>query len=595
MTFPNLEALFTVPHVDRYGGFDISPDGECVAFSWNVTGRWEIYEAPLRRDGKPRQVTDGPGGKSAPRYAPDGARLVYALDLDGSESYDACVLNRGTRRVVNVTQELECALQPNVSWSPDGEQLAVISQQSGGFNTYVIPSEGGLERLVLDLPHPDWDVRWSPDDRHLAVCTETTAQDYGIFVVPVAGGDPVQVATAEGPLNAQGPAWAPDGSRLAFASDVHGTYDIGIYDLGRQQVSWRTRGEGDDLSPQWDPRGDRLTFVRRDRTVTSLCISQNGGVRTFRVGPGIHHLPRFTPDGAHAVFVFDSPAHPPDLWELSLRDGMARPLTQSLPEELSGTGFTMPSEVSYPGMDGEEVPGLLYRPAGARQPAPALIVVHGGPNWLAQMTWAPEIQAFVSRGWVVLAPNYRGSIGYGRAWQLASRFDLGGVDTRDVAAGVDYLVLEGLADPDRIAVTGRSHGGYLTMTCLTQYPDRWAAGSAVVPFLNWFTSHENARRDLQHWDIENMGDPDENRELWYERSPFFFLDQVEAPVQLICGGNDPRCPASESVEAQDALKALGKPVELHLYPDEGHQFLKRENQLDAEKRRVEFLARSLEG
>jgi dipeptidyl aminopeptidase/acylaminoacyl peptidase len=131
------------------------------------------------------------------------------------------------------------------------------------------------------------------------------------------------------------------------------------------------------------------------------------------------------------------------------------------------------------------------------------------------------IQHMVSRGWVVLAPNYRGSTGYGRDWQLANRFDLGGGETKDVVAGADYLVREGIADPERIAVTGRSHGGYLTMTCLTHYPDRWAGGSAVVPFLNWFTGHANSREDLQHWDLENFGDPEKDYDLWYERSSFW--------------------------------------------------------------------------
>ena len=180
----------------------------------------------------------------------------------------------------------------------------------------------------------------------------------------------------------------------------------------------------------------------------------------------------------------------------------------------------------------------------------------------------------VSRGWAVLAPNYRGSTGYGREWQLASRFDLGGCDTEDVVAGADYLVREGLADPARIAVTGRSWGGYLTMTALTGYPDRWAGGSAVVPFLNWFTAHANSREDLQHWDEENFGHPERDRELYYERSPFFFLERIAAPVQMICGAHDVRCPASESVQARDRLLALGKTCELVLYADEGHSFLK---------------------
>ena len=132
------------------------------------------------------------------------------------------------------------------------------------------------------------------------------------------------------------------------------------------------------------------------------------------------------------------------------------------------------------------------------------------------------------------------------------------------------------------------------MTCLTQYPQQWVGGSAVVPFLNWFTSHANSRLDLQVWDIENMGDPQKNYQLWYNRSPFFFLERIKAPVQMICGANDPRCPASESLAARDVLISLGKQVELILYPDEGHEFLKTENIIDHELRRVAFLAGLLE-
>jgi dipeptidyl aminopeptidase/acylaminoacyl peptidase len=197
-----------------------------------------------------------------------------------------------------------------------------------------------------------------------------------------------------------------------------------------------------------------------------------------------------------------------------------------------------------------------------------------------------------SRGWTVLEPNYRGSTGYGRSWQIASRFDMGGVDTRDCAAGAEYLKRENLAD--RIVVTGRSHGGYLTMTCLTQFPGLWCGGSAVVPFLNWFKSHQESREDLQHWNLENMGDPNENSDKWYNASPYFFLDRVSAPVQLICGAHDPRCPAVESSDARDKLVELGKEVQLLLYEDEGHSFLKMKNVIDAETKRVVFLAEVLE-
>jgi dipeptidyl aminopeptidase/acylaminoacyl peptidase len=171
---------------------------------------------------------------------------------------------------------------------------------------------------------------------------------------------------------------------------------------------------------------------------------------------------------------------------------------------------------------------------------------------------------------------------------------MGGVDTDDCAAGVQYLLENNHAVKNKIAVTGRSHGGYLTMMCMTMYPEFWAVGSAVVPFMNWLKSHKDSREDLQHWNIENMGDPEENRELWIARSPYFFLDKISAPVQLICGGNDPRCPASDSIDARDKLVELGKEVDLLIYKDEGHAFLDIANLIDAEEKCVEFLAKVLE-
>jgi len=276
-----------------------------------------------------------------------------------------------------------------------------------------------------------------------------------------------------------------------------------------------------------------------------------------------------------------------------LKSGKFTQLTHSLPEEFKKTSFIMPEEVYYPGLDGTPIPGLLFKP-NAEMPCPAVILIHGGPDWFFEMTWYPLMIHMASRGWLVLAPNYRGSTGYGRAWQEASRFDFGGVDKEDVVAGAYFLINNDLADPKQIAITGRSHGGYLTMTCMTKYPKLWAAGSSVVPFINWFTNHKYIRPDLQHWDYENFGDPIKDEDLWRERSPYFFLDKMEAPVQLIAGRMDQRCPVSDSIEAYQVLKELGKEAELIVYEDEGHAFLKLENILDSEQRRVAFLSKQLE-
>jgi len=587
-----LDELLRVPYVDEH--FDPSPDGAEVAFSWNRTGQWEVYLVPTDGGLPPRQATEGPGAKHAPRWSPDRHRLAYVLDLDGSEQYDIWLYERESGRHTNLTPGTPERIAPSFAWSPDGHHIAFISNRAGRMDTYILPVDGEPPRPVLTLPFSDLAVVWSPDGQHLAVVCMTRGQDTGIFVVPAEGGEPRPVAGPAGPLCAKHPAWSPDGSRLACVAERDGCFQVALWDRPSGDLYWLTDSEGDRDHPAWSPDGSRLAWVHSRGPVNWLEVADlsSGQVRSYQVEPGVHAFPRFTPDGNGLLFVFDNPRRPPDLWLLHLPDGRLRQLTHSLPPDLQDAPFVMPEEVRYPSLDGQGVPALLYRPR-AQGPSPAVVYVHGGPTWLAQVTWDPLVQHMVSRGWVVLAPNYRGSTGYGREWQLANRFDLGGGDARDVVAGADYLVRESLADPARIAVTGTSYGGYLTMTVLTRYPDRWVAGSAVVPFLNWFTEYASEREDLHQWDRENFGDPEKDRDRYYERSPFFFLDRIQAPVQLICGANDPRCPAQESVQARDALRALGKECDFVLYPDEGHSFLKTENVVDAKRRRVEFLARFL--
>jgi dipeptidyl aminopeptidase/acylaminoacyl peptidase len=448
---------------------------------------------------------------------------------------------------------------------------------------------------VLDQPYPDFEIYWSPDGNTLAVEVEGAGQDYWTYLVPLQGEKPYPIAIDGAAISAKDACWAPDGKSLAFSSNISGQYEIGIYELATGTISWLTKGAGEKEEPDWS-LDDRLVYVTSEGPKTQLTImelaSQNKA--HFQIEPGVIYAPKFTPNGEQIIFVFDNPRYPDDLWSFSLADQTFKQLTNSLPDSIDRRNIPMPEEVYYPGLDGVQVPALLYRPQNEHNLPPAVLFIHGGPNWLTQITWYPMIQHMVSRGWVVLAPNYRGSTGYGREWQLASRFDLGGVDTADVAAGAIYLKDQGIADPDRIALTGRSWGGYLTMTCLTQYPDLWSAGSAAVPFLNWFTSHANSRIDLQHWDRENFGDPEENHQLWYDHSPFFFLDRLRAPVQLVCGAHDVRCPASESTQAYEQLKSLGKVCEYILYPDEGHSFLKVENQVKSKMQQVDFLAQYLE-
>ena len=565
---------------------------------------WELLNSGVRELAPVNQVAncltlEVAGTKFSPRFSPDGNFLAYALDPDGSESYHIFIHNFQTNTSTDLTPDIAYAHQPNFAWSPDGEMMAVLSDRHGQFALHLLPTDGTPGRLLKNVFHPCWDVTWSPDGQWIALDAESTASDRSIYVIPINRPrkatkiHTVQLKIKGEVLNAQNPAWSPDSKFLAFSAENGEWHDIGLFNVETYEISWINQTTGDDTQPAWSRSGESIGWVHAEGARTSFQLREgSGAIKQLEIGAGVHYLPQFTSNSV--VILYEDPSHPCDLWKINLDDNSIQQLTNSLPAELRNAEFIPPEEVWYTGKDGTQIPALLYRAKNANSDAPAIINIHGGPNWHFQFLWHPIMSYMAARGWTVLAPNYRGSTGYGKKWQNASRYDMGGVDTDDCAAGVKYLVDNRLADKNKIGVTGRSHGGYLTMTCLTMYPELFAAGSAVVPFLNWIKSHKKSREDLQHWNIENMGDPEENKELWIERSPYFFLDKVNAPVQLICGSIDPRCPAVDSVDARDKLVELDKEVELLLYKDEGHSFLKIENLLDSEIRRVEFLAKVLE-
>ncbi len=527
----------------------------------------------------------------APRFSSDGSQLAYAVDFDGSESFHIVLHNLQNNSLVDLTPDSGYAQQPNFDFSPDGKTLAILSDEHGQFALYLLFIETLHKKLLLDIHRPIWDVAWSPDGKFIAAEAESTASDRTIYIIDSINGDYFQLRLGDEILNAQHPTWAPDSNHLAFSGENGEWHDIGVLNMKTRAISWINESTGDDTQPTWSRSGESLGWVHAEGARTSFQFKKRGdAVKQIKVGDGVHYFPQLNTDSV--VILYEDVKRPSDLWKINLEDGLCEQLTNSLPNELRGAEFILPEEIFYTGKDGAQVPALLYRAKNSKR---AVVNIHGGPNWLYQFLWYPLMSHMASRGWTVLAPNYRGSTGYGKKWQNASRFDFGGVDNADCAAGVDYLIAQGLADKDKIGVTGRSHGGYLTMTCMTSYPNLWAVGSAVVPFLNWIKSHKESREDLQHWNIENMGDPEINHDLWVERSPYFFLNKVNAPVQMICGENDPRCPASESIDARDKLLELGKDVELLLYKDEGHSFLKIENVIDAEAKRVGFLAEVLDG
>ncbi|CAG0932047.1 acylaminoacyl-peptidase [Thermoflexales bacterium] len=598
MTALNQDALFRTPNVYSWGnGFDLSPDGRSLVYMWNGSGHWELYLLPLG-GGIPRQLTSGSDSKMFPRFSPDGTRVAYGQDYDGDECFDVHVLDLATGQVKNLMPDTpDEGLNEFLRWSPDGRWIYYASNRDQDFAIFGIAVEDGTVKRLSHHTASDVFVEPSPDGHWLAVQAMIDGQNHAIYLVPTNGGPEIRLGEELGLQDAELAEWSPDSRRLAFVSADRGMYDVVLYDLNTCTIEWLTPSDYEYYSPTWSPQADRLLYlVSREASCDLVLHDLKHGPEIIRILPGIHNQARFTPDGAALVLTYSGPAHPPDLWSLCLADRATTQLTDSLPPQIDRSIFVQPTHVWYPSLDpGVQVPALLYQPQStvSAGPPPGVIYVHGGPTAQQDNDWYPAIQDFVTRGYVVLCPNYRGSTGYGKAFREANRFDLGRGDTNDVAAGADYLAREGLADPRRIAVTGISYGGFMTMTCTTQHPDKWAAGSALVPFVNWFTEHASEREDLQYWDAQNMGDPVKDYERWYQNSPIFFVERITAPIQLMAGGNDVRCPPAEAGQVRDKLLELGRPVEMYVYADEGHILRQLNHRVDAYQKRAAFIDRYL--
>lgn len=594
----SISKLLRLSQVYAYmGGLSVSPDGQYAAVNWNKSKSWEIWLAPLN-GGRPKRVTGGPQSKSAPRFSPDGAKLGFLQDYDGDEKFDLHIYDLRTRQTRNAMPGTGESLNDNFSWSPDCRHVAFVSNRGGRFAVHVLDTETSAQRRISEHSYSDFDAAWSPDGRRIAFSAQTRGQEMSIFIADAAGAGPEEtrvISDENGPVDCVHPNWSPDGKRIAFVGHPHDNADIGVFDLESGEIDWIGVEKWDHDCPAWSPDGGRLAYtVNRDGDVSLVVADLSSGRRRrFAVEAGFHVEPKFTPDGGAIVCVFHNARRPADLWKLDLISGKWKQLTHSLPADVKPGHFTLPEVVRWKAADGLTISGLFFLPKGRAKRLPLLLNVHGGPSWQYMNVWSPLVQAWLGEGWAVLCPNYRGSTGYGKKFQEANRYVMGHADIADIVAGAEHLVRRGLADPKRIGITGASYGGYMTMAGLTRYPDRFAVGSAVVPFINWFTEFESEREDLRYWDLQNMGDPKEAPDRFREASPMFFLDRIAAPAQMLAGAHDPRCPAAETLQAADELARMGKIHDILIFADEGHGFLKMKNKLAAYQRQLRFLKKYL--
>ena len=580
-----------------------SPDGKSIAFISNMSGRNNIWTVPAD-GGWPVQLTISDQRQSSPAWSPDGKGIAYQSDYDGDEQWDIFLVSPKTGKVVNLTQTREIAeLDP--TWSPDGRYLAyeVKPKTSAAYEIDV------YDMLMREVKHittgTPQDKRnsnpiWSKDGKYIVYTQEQAkGTDSNIFIANVAAATSTLLTPHEGEQIYSADDISPDGKHVLITSNAGNGYDnVGLLDVATKKVSWLTKDKWEISGGEFSPDGRRITFTanvdgNEDIYLHELAMGKSAVLpipKGLNEPAGGHSA--FTRDGSRLLYYHNGPTAPGDLWVYALATGKSHPVTHSLVAGVRSEDMVEPYLVHYPSRDGKwTISAFLYVPFNmARNGQNAAIVyIHGGPTAQTLNSFNRFVQYAVNQGYMVLAPNYRGSTGYGKEFQQANLFDMGGGDLQDVLAGVDWIKQTGHLDAKKIAVMGGSYGGYLSMMSVTKAPEVWAAGVPIVPFVNWFTEIENEDPVLQQSDLATMGDVVKNKALYEERSPINFIDHIKAPLLLLAGGHDPRCPKSETQQVVDAIKKRGGTVDYKIYENEGHGFARVENQIDAYKRVADFL------
>ena len=367
-------------------------------------------------------------------------------------------------------------------------------------------------------------------------------------------------------------------------------------------MAWLAKTPWEETSDVVSPDGKSM-FIRtnNDGRSTLSRIDLATMARTdLALDPGRNGIPGvlvFSPDGQR-MFVTRSGADSPNmLYAYDLAANRADPIISFAMASLTPANLPKSQVVTYKSFDGTLISAVVTTPFNLKRDGsnPAIVIPHGGPTSQSQDGFSRFATAFATRGYVVIQPNFRGSTGYGKAFQEANFKDLGGGDLKDTVAAKDFLVKSGYVDKQKVGIFGGSYGGFMSLMAIGRTPDEFAAAVQWYGIINWRTMYRDQDEFLKAYQRSLLGTPDESPAVYDAASPLTYMKAAKAPLLTIQGENDIRVPRGQAQEVNDLLKAKGNIVETVFYPEEGHGFQKRENQLDSLRRTIGWFDKYLKG
>lgn len=598
-------------------------DGKYAFYLSAVTGTAQLWRIPVA-GGWPEQLTFFPDRCqfAAPSHAGDW--LIVGRDSGGNENTQLYLVKGDGSIIKNLTNA------PDVKhdfggWSWDGrfiafgsnartqkdvlawkkaarENKATGDEPPTSIDVYTLDVESGASTCVYTAPPGELfgAAGFSPDGKQLILSRANGSLDNDLFLLTLGGRELKHLTPHKGTSNF-GADWAADGRSLWLVHNDGREYPgLFRHDLGtgKNEAVRTPQTEVESVTVSHSGNWLVVGTIKNGGRELELVDTNTYKGRVLPLGTGLPGAVDFLEGTSRIGYVMNGPTDPSDIYIYDTNSGDTRRLTNAFLAGIPRESFVEPQAVRFTSFDGLPIESLLWRPAG-RGPFPTIVEFHGGPEGQHRPGFSPLTQYFVSRGYAVFQPNVRGSTGYGRKFGHLDDVRNREHSVRDGAAAVEWLKANGIADPKRIAAMGGSYGGYMVLASLTLYPELWSAGIDIVGIANFVTFLENTsgyRRRLRESEYGVAGTaaaPGVDREFLTKISPIHRAKEINVPLQIIHGEQDPRVPVGEARQIEAALKGLGRPVESLYYPDEGHGIAKLKNRLDCYPKVVDFLDRNL--
>ncbi|ELY83982.1 S9 family peptidase [Natrinema altunense] len=583
-------------------GASFGPDGERLSFLLDTTGTPQLWTLEEPR-GWPEQRTFYDERVTFASWSPERPELIFGMDEGGNERAQLFRLDAETGAIENVTAMPEAKHRWG-GWSHDGDRFAFTSNRrdESVFDVYVQNRDEVGSDAELVSEGDGWLSLsgWSPDDSRLLVSQAYSNFDQDLSVLDLVTGDLEHLTPHDGDVRYQSANWAPDGEGLYLVTDEGeaDTLYLAYLDLETGDLEPVVDGEWNVDGIALDDETGRFVYSENVEGYTELTVGEFDATdpTAFETFPepdlpgGVSGGVTFGPDAERIALSTTGDAVHTNVFVVDVETGATERWTDAPTAGVPPESFDESKLVHVESFDGLSIPGFFTLPDD-HEPGttPVIVDIHGGPESQRRPSFSSVKQYFLDRGYAYFEPNVRGSSGYGAEYASLDDVEKRMDSVADIRACVEWLRDHPAIDPDRIVAKGGSYGGFMVLAALTEYPDLWAAGIDIVGIANFVTFLENTgdwRRELREAEYGSLA---EDREFLEEVSPINNIENIDAPLFVLHGENDPRVPVGEAEQIAERAAEQGVPVRKLLFEDEGHGFSKLENRIEAYSAIADFL------